>query len=209
MPRCRRRSSLSSPQRMSVPFSSYAPGQSPAAGRIHFVRENSWRRTHFLRSRHKGHVRFGSKADICSAKRHVRSYSKSGHVRCNSVCPLCAMCGRLRVGKNFLHILQPWSVQPCVRPLSAAHGAAGHNALRGPGPDQKHAFDDALAQVGCPDRRIDRLRITCCSPSQPSHHAGGPTRFVYAASATLRLVRAKFALSALLQRKEGRENNIK
>ena len=31
-------------------------------------------------------------------------------------------------------------------------------------------------QVGCPDRRIDRLRITCCSPSQPSHHAGGPTR---------------------------------
>src|SRR5262245_37278883 len=25
--------------------------------------------------------------------------------------------------------------------------------------------------VGCPDRRIDRLCITCCSPSQPSHHA--------------------------------------
>src|ERR1700740_2561667 len=24
---------------------------------------------------------------------------------------------------------------------------------------------------GCPDRRIDRLCITCCSPSQPSHHA--------------------------------------
>ena len=28
-----------------------------------------------------------------------------------------------------------------------------------------------MAQVGCPDRRIDRLCITCCSPSQPSHHA--------------------------------------
>jgi len=27
--------------------------------------------------------------------------------------------------------------------------------------------------VGCPDRRIDRLCITCCSSSQPSHHAGG------------------------------------
>jgi len=26
--------------------------------------------------------------------------------------------------------------------------------------------------MGCPDRRIDRLRITCCSPSQPSHHTG-------------------------------------
>jgi hypothetical protein len=31
---------------------------------------------------------------------------------------------------------------------------AGHNALRGSGPGQKPAFDDALAQVGCPDRRI-------------------------------------------------------
>ena len=72
--------------------------------------------------------------------------------------------------------LQAWSVQPCVRPVSAAHGAAGHNALRGSGPDHKHAFDDALAQVGCPDRRIDRLCITCCLPSQPSHHAGHPTR---------------------------------
>ena len=28
------------------------------------------------------HVRFGSKADICSAKRHVRFTPKSGHVQC-------------------------------------------------------------------------------------------------------------------------------
>jgi hypothetical protein len=27
--------------------------------------------------------------------------------------------------------LQHWSVQPCVRPVRAAHGAAGHNALHG------------------------------------------------------------------------------
>src|SRR5438045_4981451 len=53
---------------------------------------------------------------------------------------------------------------------------AGHNALRGSGPGQNRAFDDAMAQVGCPDRRIDRLCITCCSPSQPSHHAGCPAR---------------------------------
>ena len=72
--------------------------------------------------------------------------------------------------------MQHWSVQPCVRPLDAVHMPAGHNALRGSGPGQKLAFDDALAQVGCPDRRIDRLCITCCSPSQPSHHAGCPTR---------------------------------
>src|ERR1039457_6377233 len=65
------------------------------------------------------------------------------------------MCGRLRVGKSFLHVLQHWSVQPCVRPFNAAHMTAGHNALRGSGPDQKLAFDNAMAQVGCPDRRID------------------------------------------------------
>ena len=29
------------------------------------------------------HVRFGSKADMCSAKSHVRFTPESGHVRCN------------------------------------------------------------------------------------------------------------------------------
>jgi len=72
--------------------------------------------------------------------------------------------------------VQHWSVQPCVRPLSAVHMTAGHNALRGSGPGQKLAFDNAVAQVGCPDRRIDRLCIRCCSPSQPSHHTGCPMR---------------------------------
>jgi hypothetical protein len=32
--------------------------------------------------------------------------------------------------------LQAWSVQPCVRPLSAVNMTAGHNALRGSGPGQ-------------------------------------------------------------------------
>ena len=64
-----------------------------------------------------------------------------------------------------------WSVQPCVRPICAVHMTAGHNALRGSGPSQKPAFDHALAQVGCPDRRIDRHCITCCLPSQPPHGA--------------------------------------
>ena len=48
--------------------------------------------------------------------------------------------------------------------FGAVHMTAGHNALRGSGPGQKPAFDNALAQVGCPDRRIDRLCIACCSP---------------------------------------------
>jgi hypothetical protein len=73
--------------------------------------------------------------------------------------------------------LQHWSAQPCVRPLDAVHMTAGHNALRGSGPGQKPAFDNnAMAQVGCPDRRIDRLCITRCSLLQPSHHAGCPAR---------------------------------
>jgi hypothetical protein len=56
------------------------------------------------------------------------------------------MCGRLRVGKENLH-LQRWSEQPCVRPSCAVHVTAGHNAIRGSGPDQKHAFEDAVAHV--------------------------------------------------------------
>ena len=39
------------------------------------------------------HVRFGSKADICSAKRHVRFTPKSGQVRCNTPCLLSANSG--------------------------------------------------------------------------------------------------------------------
>ena len=35
-------------------------------------------------------VRFGSKADICSAKRHVRSTPESGQIAALSVGPSCA-----------------------------------------------------------------------------------------------------------------------
>src|SRR4051795_4428954 len=80
-----------------------------------------------------------------------------------------AMCGRLRVGKENLH-LRRWSEQPCVRPSCAVLMTAGHNALRGSGPDQKHAFEDALAHVGCPDRRIDRRCISAVRPFQPLRH---------------------------------------
>src|SRR5689334_10584569 len=44
--------------------------------------------------------------------------------------------------------------------------AAGHNALRGSGPNQKHAFKDALTQAGCPDPRIDLVCITSSCPRQ-------------------------------------------
>jgi hypothetical protein len=114
--------------------------------------------------------------DVGAFLNEARSTPKNGHRQFDPLLPKSAMCGRLRVGKSFLHVLQHWSVQPCVRPVDAVHMTAGHNALRGSGPGHKPAFDNALAQVGCPDRRIDRLCITCCSPSQPSHHAGCPAR---------------------------------
>src|SRR5262249_42184574 len=49
-------------------------------------------------------VRFGSKADICSAQRHVRFTPGSGHVQCNWRCPLWGQLrtwvGRLFAGEN-------------------------------------------------------------------------------------------------------------
>ena len=57
-----------------------------------------------------------------------------------------AMFGRLQVGKDLLHVLQHWSVQSCVRPFNAVHMTAGHNALRGSGPDQQLAFKNAMTQ---------------------------------------------------------------
>jgi hypothetical protein len=53
---------------------------------------------------------------------------------------------------------------------------AGRSALRGSGPGQFPAFENAVAHVGCPGRRIDRLCITCCSPSQPSQSRHGARR---------------------------------
>src|SRR5438445_860071 len=65
---------------------------------------------------------------------------------------LSAMCGRLRVGKGFLHVCRLVGAAMCSACWRGTQ-AAGHNALRGSGPGQKLAFDNALALVGCPDRR--------------------------------------------------------
>ena len=110
-------------------------------------------------------------------------------------CPLCINTDRKFWALGFVamcHVwtapswqgissrLQHWSVQPCVRPLDAVHMTAGHNALRGSGPGQKPAFDNnAMAHVGCPDRRIDRLCITCCSllPTFTSRRMPGAISF--------------------------------
>ena len=48
---------------------------------------------------------------------------------CPERCHVCV--DQTLVGKSFFHVLQHWSVQPCVRPFNAVHMTAGHNALRG------------------------------------------------------------------------------
>src|SRR5262249_32618867 len=54
----------------------------------------------------------------------------------------------------------------CVRPVDAARMAAGPNALRGSGPNPKHAFEDAMTLAGSPDPRNDRVCITSLCPRQ-------------------------------------------
>src|SRR5262245_65222999 len=83
--------------------------------------------------------------------------------------------------KNFTS--QAWSVQPCVRPISAAHRAAGHNALRGSGPGQKPAFDDAMALVGCPDRRMTGSALRAVRPPNFQVTPDDRRNLVYAVSA--------------------------
>ena len=69
-----------------------------------------------------------------------------GHER--PICDVRAMSARpscvdgSELARTFF-TLQAWSVQPCVRPLNAVHTTAGHNALRGSGPEQLRAFDNA------------------------------------------------------------------
>ena len=57
-------------------------------------------------------------------------------------------------------------VRSCVRPVGAAHGAAGHNAFRGSGPNRSHAFSDAMTQTGSPDPSNDLVCIASFCPHQ-------------------------------------------
>jgi hypothetical protein len=50
--------------------------------------------------------------------------------------------------------------------VDAARMAAGPNALRGSGPNRKHAFEDAMIQAGSPDPRNDRVCIESLCPRQ-------------------------------------------
>src|SRR5262245_485496 len=98
---------------------------------------------------------WGSKDPIESA--HLPERSSERTCRLVALCHVWTAPGWQELSSRP----QAGSVQPCVRPVCAVHMTAGHNALRGSGPGQKPAFENAVAHVGCPDRRIDRLCITC------------------------------------------------
>jgi hypothetical protein len=48
--------------------------------------------------------RNGSKPEVAALRRDVCFAPVSGHRQAVSACPKSAMCGRLRVGKSFLHV---------------------------------------------------------------------------------------------------------
>src|SRR5213080_1241089 len=55
---------------------------------------------------------------------------------------------------------QHWSGAVMCPACLCGGEATGHNALRGSGPNRKHAFKDALTHAGSPDPRIDLVCIT-------------------------------------------------
>src|SRR5438067_9175213 len=62
--------------------------------------------------------------------------------------------------QELSELLQRWSGAVMCPACLCGREAAGHNALRGSGPNQKHAFKDALTHTGCPDPQIDLVCIT-------------------------------------------------
>jgi|ERR1700730_5322843 hypothetical protein len=76
----------------------------------------------------------------------------SGHFENRSVLCICACVEGSGLAIEIL-TSQAWSVRPRVRPVGAVHMTAGHKPLLGSGSGQHPAFDNALAQVGCPDRQ--------------------------------------------------------
>ena len=68
--------------------------------------------------------------------------------------------------QELSELLQHWSGAVMCPACLCGCEAAGHNALRGSGPNQKHAFKDALTQTGSPDPRIDLVCITSSCPRQ-------------------------------------------
>src|SRR5438067_8161134 len=63
--------------------------------------------------------------------------------------------------QELSELLQHWSGAVMCPACLCGGEAAGHNAMRGSGPNRKHAFKDALTHAASPDPRIDLV----CTPS--------------------------------------------
>jgi hypothetical protein len=64
------------------------------------------------------------------------------------------------LARAFLTSLQSWSGAVTCPACLCGREAAGHNALRGSGPNQKHALESALTHTGSPDSCNDLVCIT-------------------------------------------------
>ena len=94
------------------------------------------------------------------------------------------MCGWLQVGKDFLHTCSIGrSVRPCVRPTSAVHVTAGHNALCGSGPAVSPNAEQLLDAMP-----LDRCRKISADDHRSllaDEQVTGPTRSRYRRNAEI------------------------
>ena len=106
-------------------------------------------------------------ADMFGARRNVR--------------PVPCVDGSRLVSQNVTS--RRWSVQPCVRPVSAVRMTAGHMATADRVPVKSpHSIMHWHMWV-VPIAGSTGFCINCCSSSQLSHHAGYPAQSLHAASA--------------------------
>src|SRR6516164_3554752 len=102
------------------------------------------------------------------AAKYSRSSCVNG-VHCSKSGPLISAMGHVWTAppwQELSELLQHWSGAVMCPACLCGGEAAGHNALRGSGPNQKHAFKDALTQTGSPDPWIDLVCITSSCPRQ-------------------------------------------
>jgi len=95
-----------------------------------------------------GRGRICDRVQLVNANSHERAIGEGGKIKPISALPPKADMDQRGRDVRFvpcvdgselarrIFTLQARSVQPCVRPLSAVHITAGHNALRGSGPGQ-------------------------------------------------------------------------
>src|ERR1035441_4859913 len=120
--------------------------------------------------------RNGSRQMKCCHHANVRSCPIADKMLQCRECPLCAMCGRLRVGKGFLHVC---SIGRCSHVFGLLVRHAWPLAIM-PSADQVPVISTHSTMrwhkwvVLIAGSTGSALRAVC--PFQPSHHAGCPTR---------------------------------